>query len=137
MTETVSLKSFNLRHTECREAILYTFSSSKSALSHSDLENAVEDKYDRVTIYRTIKTFLEKGIIHKILDGQGGTKYALCETSTCSSETHQHDHVHFKCKLCGDTTCINSVDIPGIQLPKGYQREEINLLIEGSCPNCQ
>jgi Fur family ferric uptake transcriptional regulator len=137
MTNSVSLKSFNLRHTECREAILYTFSSSISALSHGDLEQAVDDKYDRVTIYRTLKTFLEKGIIHKILDGQGGTKYALCETSNCSNETHKHDHVHFKCRLCGDTTCINSVDIPQIHLPKGYQREEINLLIEGSCPNCQ
>jgi Fur family ferric uptake transcriptional regulator len=137
MTKTVTLKSYNLRHTECREVVLYTLASSKSALSHGDLEQAVDDKFDRVTIYRTLKTFLEKGIIHKILDGQGGTKYALCESANCTSDTHQHDHVHFKCKLCGDTTCINSVDIPTIHLPKGYQREEINLLIEGSCPNCQ
>lgn len=136
MAKTPSLKAFNLRHTECREAILSTFSERSAALSHSDLEMAVDDKYDRVTIYRTLKTFLEKGIIHKILDADGGTKYALCKTE-CTSETHRHDHVHFKCKLCGDTTCLESINIPNISLPGGYEREDINLLIEGSCPNCK
>ncbi|WP_341226425.1 transcriptional repressor [uncultured Arcticibacterium sp.] len=136
MAKTLSLKAFNLRHTECREEILSTFSERSAALSHGDLEMAVDDKYDRVTIYRTLKTFLEKGIIHKILDADGGTKYALCKTE-CTSETHQHDHVHFKCKLCGDTTCLESINIPTISLPGGYEREDINLLIEGSCPNCK
>lgn len=136
MTNDLSLKSFNLRHTECREEILYAFSGSTSAMSHGDLEMAVDDKYDRVTIYRTLKTFLEKGIIHKILDADGGTKYALCQKA-CTSETHQHDHVHFKCRICGDTTCLESVTIPSITLPRDYKTEEINLLIEGCCPNCK
>jgi Fur family ferric uptake transcriptional regulator len=30
------------------------------------IEKEVGDKYDRVTIYRTLQTFEEKGIIHTI-----------------------------------------------------------------------
>ncbi|UBM57382.1 transcriptional repressor [Marinilongibacter aquaticus] len=132
----VSLKQHNLRHTECREEVLNAFLNSRAALSHSDIENTIDDKYDRVTIYRTLKTFLEKGIIHKILDADGGSKYALCKNE-CSKEDHHHDHVHFKCTQCGNTTCMEQIDIPKIVLPQGYSREEINLLIEGQCPNCR
>ncbi len=136
MSTVISLKSFTLRHTDCRQEVLQAFTTSATALSHSDLESKIDDKYDRVTIYRTLKVFVEKGIIHRILEADGGSRYALCQNE-CSSETHSHDHVHFKCNICGDTTCINSVHIPAISLPAGYQRQEINLLIEGSCPNCQ
>jgi Fur family ferric uptake transcriptional regulator len=132
-----ALKSFNLRHTDCREEVLNTFTQSTAALSHSDIECSVDEKYDRVTIYRTLKTFMEKGIIHRILDAEGGSKYALCKEHECSKEVHHHDHVHFKCNSCGDTTCLESVHIPGITLPEGYQKEDINLLIEGRCPNCK
>lgn len=132
----VLLKTHNLRHTECREDVLLAFLESPAALSHGDLEQQIDDKFDRVTIYRTLKTFLEKGIIHKILDADGGSKYALCKNK-CTSGTHQHDHVHFKCQVCGNTTCIESVSIPAIALPLGYERNEINLLIEGSCPKCK
>jgi Fur family ferric uptake transcriptional regulator len=135
-TEELSLKSFNLRHTDCREEILGAFMRSQAALSHSDLEDQIDSKYDRVTVYRTLKTFLEKGIIHRILDADGGSKYALCKKQ-CSTEGHHHDHVHFKCMACGDTTCLESTNIPAISLPDGYERQEINLLIEGHCPNCK
>ena len=131
----LSLKSFNLRHTDCREEILNAFANSQAALSHSDLESQIDARYDRVTVYRTLKTFQEKGIIHRILDADGGSKYALCKMQ-CSAEEHHHDHVHFKCLDCGDTTCLEGTHIPAISLPDGYQRQEINLLIEGHCPNC-
>lgn len=134
--EEISLKAFDLRHTDCRQDILNAFLKSHSALSHGDLETIVDDKFDRVTIYRTLKTFLEKGLIHKILDADGATRYALCKKQ-CSTHSHHHDHVHFKCSDCGDTTCIESVNIPAIALPNGYKSKEINLLIEGRCPNCQ
>ena len=133
--EKLSLKNYNLRHTDCRQDVLMAFSNSNAALSHSDIEFAIDDKYDRVTIYRTLKTFVEKGIIHRILEADGGSKYALCKMQ-CNSDDHHHDHVHFKCTSCGDTTCLEAINIPSITLPKGYQRQEINLLIEGRCPNC-
>lgn len=128
------LKDFDLRLTPSRKAILNLFLKKDFALSHGDIEKSVPAQFDRVTVYRTLKTFLDKGLIHKVLDDEGGIKYALC-TSECNSTGHHHDHVHFKCTLCGQTNCL-SVDIPQIKLPKGYKALELNLLIQGVCENC-
>ena len=59
--------------------LIYKFLAEKQvAVTLSDIENAFE-KADRTTLYRTIKTFEEKGYVHQIDDGTGITKYALCE----------------------------------------------------------
>ncbi len=131
-----TLREFDLRHTGCRADILRAFQLHNYALSHGSLEDLFEQRFDRVTIYRTLKTFVEKGIIHKVLDDEGGTKYALCRASECSHDHHHHDHVHFKCLQCGNTTCIESVHIPIINLPEGYKRTDINMLVQGTCPSC-
>jgi Fur family transcriptional regulator, ferric uptake regulator len=129
-----TLKMHDLRHTGCREAILTAFHERTSALSHGDLEQILTHAYDRVTVYRTLKTFVEKGIVHKVLD-EDGLRYALCKTAC--AHYHHHDHVHFKCVVCGQTTCLESVIIPHIALPKGYQTQEVNLLVQGMCSACQ
>ncbi|TDB64037.1 Fur family transcriptional regulator [Arundinibacter roseus] len=129
-----TLKDHSLRNTLCREDILETFLSREVALSHGDLEHSLGEKFDRVTIYRTLKTFLEKGIIHKVLDEEG-MRYALCK-ERCTEHNHHHDHVHFKCSECGQTNCLESLHIPSIQLPAGYHAQEMNLLIQGLCAAC-
>jgi len=128
------LKDFKLRSTPNREAILHVFLKREFALSHSDVERDVPTTFDRVTVYRTLKTFLDKGLIHKVLDDEGSLKYALC-SEACSSANHHHDHVHFKCTKCGQTNCLG-VEIPSIKLPKGYRATEANLLIQGICEHC-
>lgn len=136
MTTTAdTLKEFDLRRTSSREDVLSLFLKADYALSHNDLEQGLGPDHDRVTIYRTLKTFLDKGLIHKVLDDEGGTKYAICRP-TCGKDDHHHDHVHFKCELCGQTTCLDHVQIPAISLPVGYERQEVNLLIQGTCSIC-
>jgi Fur family transcriptional regulator, ferric uptake regulator len=128
------LKDFKLRSTPPRMAILHAFLQRDYALSHGDIEREVPEDFDRVTVYRTLKTFLDKGLIHKVLDDEGSLKYALCKEA-CTT-VHHHDHVHFKCTKCGQTNCLN-IEIPTIKLPKGYRSSEVNLLIQGICENCQ
>jgi Fur family ferric uptake transcriptional regulator len=128
------LKDFRLRTTDSRQAILKLFLQKDYALSHGDIENAIDNSLDRVTVYRTLKTFLDKGLIHKVLDDEGSLKYALC-SETCSSREHHHDHVHFKCIKCGQTTCLD-VEAPAVKLPRGFKAKEVNLLIQGVCAQC-
>lgn len=128
------LKDFKLRSTPSRAAILQAFLTHNYALSHGDIEKEVPASFDRVTVYRTLKTFVDQGLIHKVLDDEGGMKYALCKEA-CSTASHHHDHVHFKCIRCGQTNCLE-IEIPGIKLPEGYQANEINLLIQGVCDTC-
>jgi Fur family ferric uptake transcriptional regulator len=129
------LKDFELRKTKSREDILELFIDNEFALSQSDIENQLSHSLDRVTVYRTIKTFLEKGLIHKILSDEGSPKYALC-SEECDDAEHHHEHVHFKCETCGQTTCIDNIDVPKVILPSGYHYRVSNLLISGICPEC-
>ncbi|MCY7349891.1 MAG: transcriptional repressor [Cytophagaceae bacterium] len=132
-----TLKDFNLRLTDCRAEMLVIFNEKGHALSHGDIEGMLTEKFDRVTLYRTLKTFLEKGLIHKVLDDEGGAKYALCRDAChTTDQQHHHDHVHFKCNVCGLTNCLDDVRVPTLELPQGYQRRETTLLVQGICPLC-
>lgn len=135
MTAAQTLKSVDLRHTNGREEVLNLFLDADHALSHNDIENGLGPDHDRVTIYRTLRTFVEKGLLHRVLDDGGNPKYALCRDN-CVKGHHHHDHVHFKCEDCGQTTCLDQVNIPSISLPAGYSRKEVNLLIQGVCQEC-
>ena len=128
------LREFRLRATTNRESILHLFLKKDHALSHGDIEKEIDNSLDRVTVYRTLKTFLDKGLIHKVLDDEGTLKYALCNEA-CSTKAHRHDHVHFKCTVCGQTSCLD-VEVPDIKLPKGYKIKEVNLLVQGTCESC-
>lgn len=130
-----TLKQHQLRNTTCREEVISLFHKKAIALSHSDLESNLGDMFDRVTLYRTLKTFVEKGILHKVLD-DSGLRYALCKQE-CSEHGHRHDHVHFKCLQCGETNCLEETHIPALKLPEGYNASEVNLLIQGVCPQCK
>lgn len=133
MSETL-LKDFNLRSTPNRQEILHLFLQKNYALSHGDIEKEIDNSLDRVTVYRTLKTFLDKGLIHKVLDEEGSLKYALCKEA-CTTAEHHHDHVHFKCTKCAQTYCLN-VEVPPVKLPKGYKAGAVNLLIQGICEKC-
>jgi Fur family transcriptional regulator, ferric uptake regulator len=128
------LRSFKLRSTPNRQDILDLFLLRNYALSQSDIENEVHNHLDRVTVYRTLKTFLDRGLIHKVLDDEGSLKYALC-SEACHAPVHHHDHVHFKCLRCGLTNCLNII-VPPVRLPKGYRAQEVNVLIQGICERC-
>lgn len=129
------LKNNKLRSTSCRKETIIFFLSKNYAISQPELEKNLS-KFDRVTLYRTLNAFLYNGIIHKVLDDTGITKYALC-SKKCSQHQHQHEHVHFKCLTCGNTQCIDSIPIPTVKLPIGFSFTDSNYLIRGVCKNCK
>lgn len=130
------LRRYEIRNTVGRMAVLEHFAAISHAQSQPDLERALGDQFDRVTIYRTLTLFLEKGIIHKVLDDAGAMKYALCPDTCGSHSHHQHDHVHFKCNVCGNTQCIEDLEVPSLHLPKGFILHEANFLLSGVCIEC-
>lgn len=127
------LKQHSLRITDCRKDVLEYFSAKSHALSSRDLEENFSE-YDRVTLFRTLNSFLEKGLIHRIPSESGAANYALCQ-DYCHPGEHQHDHVHFTCNACGVIECIESAKIPTIEIP-GYLVKESNFLVSGICKNC-
>lgn len=131
------LKNSTLSVTASRKKILDIFLSSENALSHQDIETECSEQFDRVTIYRTLQTFLDKGIIHNIPTTDNATKYAVCN-DMCITTGHHHDnHVHFLCNSCGKTLCLDDVNIPAVKLPTGYSTQEINMVVKGICTSCK
>lgn len=129
------LKHAQLSVTENRTKILELFVNVHTALSHADIEDKVGKQLDRVTIYRTLQTFVEKGIIHTIPTVDNSVLYALCKDD-CSEGHHHDNHVHFICDKCSTTYCLDNVSIPTVQLPEGFTKNEINVLVSGICKNC-
>ena len=115
--------------------LIYKFLAQKQVtVTLSDIENAF-DKADRTTLYRTVKTFEEKGIVHQVDDGTGITKYALCEQG-CSCEIETDLHLHFHCNNCNTTICLTDHKIPKIKVPEGFVSENVNLVVKGICDKC-
>ena len=129
------LKRNHLSITGGRRKILELFLQHDGALSHSDIEKKAGEKFDRVTVYRTLQTFLEKGLIHSIPSPDNAIRYALCKEG-CTEGHHRDDHVHFICTSCGITVCLEELTIPPIRLPEGYVSEQVEMLISGVCKSC-
>ena len=120
--------------TDSRRKILSLFLNSADALAHVDIEKKAREKFDRVTIYRTLQTFVEKGIIHTIPTSDNSVRYALCKDCT---EGHHHDeHVHFVCTNCNKTICLDGVVSPTVDVPDGYVAESMQVIIYGICKSC-
>ena len=123
------LKDYSLRVTQGRVDVIAIFMEKNAAVSQADIEAMTDGKYDRVTIYRTLKSFLECGLIHKVPGDASSTRYALC------AEGHHH-HVHFQCAHCDETTCLEDVHIPAVELPEGFLLKESNFLVTCLCNRC-
>jgi len=127
------LKQKNIKPTSMRHLVYEILDKNKKALSIYEIEQQF-DNVDRSTIFRTLKVFRDNCIIHKINDGTGAVKYALCEDGcNCQGD---HLHVHFLCEKCGQTHCLKDRPIPKMSLPEGFTFESANFVIKGSCPNC-
>lgn len=135
MTLTEILKQNQLSVTDSRKKILTMFLNGKGAISHGDIERFSGEKFDRVTIYRTLQTFVEKGIIHTIPSNDNSVRYALCKDN-CSEGQHHDNHIHFVCTKCGITECLSHVRIPNVELPAGYQAKQADLIVTGICKSC-
>ncbi len=129
------LKRNSLSLTDSRKKILGLFLDAHGALSHGVIEKTMGETMDRVTIYRTLQVFVEKGIIHTIPTNDNSIRYALCKDE-CEGGHHHDHHVHFVCTKCGTTTCLDDVLVPEVKLPKGFKPNLSEMVVSGKCDNC-
>ena len=127
------LENKNIKPTAMRLLVLKELVESCSAISLADLESKFE-RADKATLYRTIKTFENKKLIHGIDDGTGASKYALCEEGCECAPKDQH--VHFHCMQCGETYCLTQSEIPQTNVPVGFKASSASMVYKGSCANC-
>ncbi len=126
------LREKNTKPTSMRILVYDFLASQDVARSLSEIENHFYPA-DRITIYRTLKTFEEKGIVHSIQENST-SKYRLC-SDDCNEDTHKDWHLHFYCRICKQTTCRTDINF---QKPSQatLRIDEVRLFAKGICENC-
>lgn len=129
-----TLNKKNIAVTAMRQRVLDVFLSDSNAFSLADLQLILENS-DRSTLYRTLKTFEQKGVIHSIQENNT-TQYLLCKDD-CDAEQHHDFHLHFYCQRCEKTTCMEEITFNSLGFPPGYEIDELKFLANGICNKCQ
>jgi Fur family transcriptional regulator, ferric uptake regulator len=138
------LKGKAERLTSSRLSVLAVLLQSSSALSHTEVQVAVEQinpaHVDRVTIYRVLEWLTEVGLAHRV----SGVDRVFRFSSSSNSQAHGH----FLCSDCHRMFCIDSKIAPNVahavdlgasvnaMLPTGFVSTAIDLTISGRCAEC-
>lgn len=128
------LLSKDIAPTAMRILVLEYLQKQTATVSLLDLEKDFQHS-DRTTLYRTLKTFEKKGLIHTIHHGTDTTKYALC-ADACKAGNHYDLHLHFYCYSCKQTYCLPKHQVPELSIPENYQLKELSLVAKGICNKC-
>ncbi|MET0391490.1 MAG: transcriptional repressor [Chitinophagaceae bacterium] len=128
------LQAKGIAPTAMRILVLEWLQQQSTAISLLQLEQGFHNA-DRTTLYRTLKTFEEKGLVHAIHDGSEAAKYALC-AEACRDGNHYDLHLHFYCYNCRQTYCLPKHRVPDVSAPQGFELKELNLTGKGICGAC-
>lgn len=130
------LEHNDVKPTPMRMLVLEQMITQHQNLSLTEIENLLYPA-DRVTIYRTLQTFVKNGIAHSIDAVGSGSVYALCP-SGCSHEAHKDEHPHFVCENCKKISCSTDFSFTLRQKPNTpqYVIHKIEMTIKGICPEC-
>lgn len=120
------LTKYGMRITPTRRRVIDIFLKSRYALTPQEIEEEMPE-YDRVTIYRTLLSFLEAGVINRVL-GESGQRFHL-------KKDDSNVHLNFKCNQCGYVSTLDAPEIP-LTLPQGFTPKNIHLLVVGTCSDC-
>ncbi len=130
------LRKKGLRVTPFRVSVLEVFSRFKNAIDTAQIENEL-DNFDRITLYRTLKTFIESGLIHEIVMPGDIKKLALCKEECYHHEhEHNHQHLHFRCNECDEVFCLELKEFPSVKFPK-FKIDRLEIQGTGVCGNCR
>ena len=137
LLDTQSILSKNgISRTEFRTELLNIFYSSNISLSIEDILKHFDYSINKVTVYRSLDSFENKGLIHKVPDANNLKRYSLCRENECHANAHNHNHGHFICYSCNQTFCLEEIKSPEIICMKGFYVQELKLTAEGYCKDC-
>jgi Fur family ferric uptake transcriptional regulator len=126
------LRDKGLRTTRCRRAVLATVAAADEPLTVEQIADALAGEgFDLSTIYRTVETFEQHGMLNRLDLGDGTRRY-------CGCDGHHH---HIRCLKCGR---IDKVDLclvermqGAIEKTLGYRIVDHSLVFTGVCRRCR
>ena len=88
--------------------------------------NREDPVLSRATVYNTLHSFVDKGVISALDLRDNETRYDLIT----------HEHGHFRCNVCGTIYNVElNPDSLKMELP-GFQIDGLSVTMRGICPHC-
>jgi len=127
------LRSANLRPTNTRVAILKVLLTAGKPVTQDHIAFYLGSSApNKVTIYRTLESFLDAGLVHKAFLQERTWHFepaGNCTESQC--------HPHFTCTSCSKTQCMMGIAVPMAKNQhKGFIIHRQRVQLEGLCPAC-
>jgi len=127
------LRKAKLRATPARIVAMQIFEKSDipvdSTILFKNLKKQVD--VDRVTVFRMLNNFLDRGLIKKIEFGEGKSRYEL----------NGPEHHHLICESCGNVEDISYCNVENfgdeVNRQKKFLIRRHTLEFYGLCNNCQ
>ena len=126
-------KEHGLSMTPQRLAIYKALIESKDHPSAENIYNRIRTSFPDIaldTVYRTLSTFSEIGIIH-VVEGYGEVKRYDPDTEP---------HHHFRCMRCNKIVDIYEKTFGKLNIPhrikKKYNVSNVKVILEGACDEC-
>lgn len=107
--EAIIFKQHNIQATANRKVILGIFLENSRPLDTQFILDELKKKkisMDRVTVFRTINSFVKSGLLNKLEFNEGKSRYEL---------TINRHHHHLVCTKCGRVTCIDECNIESVE----------------------
>ena len=127
------LNCAELRRTGPRAAILAALLGAGKPITAEQIATKIgPDAPDKVTIYRTLESFVKAGLVHKAFLQERTWHF---EPAQNCSKTQCHPH--FTCTDCGNTHCLPDIILPMAKSPhKGFLIHHQQVQLHGLCPAC-
>ena len=127
-------KSRGLSITVQRQKVYETLMVDKSHPTVDSVYLAVREAIptiSRATVYRTLETLADEGLIQRVLHPGSSARY----------DGNPVPHAHMVCKVCGKTEDCMDSDLNAMSYPNrsstGFTITECEITYRGICPECQ
>ena len=126
------LRVAGLRRTPARVAVLERIDALARPVSHAELQAEIAN-VDDITLYRTLATLVDAGLVHRVHGTDGVWRYCpQPEREGCPG-----NHVHFLCTACGSMRCLVDQPMPRVTVPRGARVHGRHFVVHGCCARCR
>ncbi|MCK6530637.1 transcriptional repressor [Myxococcota bacterium] len=130
----MALRSAGLRCTPARLSVLGTLDALGQPVTHADLSAHPDVAgMDDITLYRTLGTLVDAGLIHRVQGIDGAWRYCVQPRDRAGCPGN---HPHFLCTGCRRMECLVDQAMPRVRVPEGAEVRGRHFVVYGRCAAC-
>ena len=123
-----------VRATPFREQVLSLLLQRGHPMTHAEILQTLPNAADRVTLYRTLETLRDAGILHQVQGADGVWRFCAHELDGGGCPG---GHPHFLCLACGSMVCLTGQPLQRVEVPVDVLVQGKQLVVYGLCASCK